>query len=185
MRPGLFSSSLLTIPILFAATYQAQAQNVQSAKTFVQSIFKLYGPPQKPGISADNEAHYLEQSLFTLVKADEIAAEAVHEVPGPLDADLICDCQEWDGIFVRSLSVRIDAKGRALVDARFDIYLQENRTKDDLRKMRYTLVFVGGGWRIYDIEDLSRSLDPGHSRSLRREIERDILDLRRDAKELR
>jgi len=185
MRLGLISSSPWTVPVLFVATYQAQAQNAQSAKTFMQSIFKLYGPPQKPGVGAGNEARYLEHSLLTLVKADEMGAEAAHEVPGPLDADLICDCQEWDGIFVRSLTVRKDAKGRTLVDASFDISLQGNRTKGDLRKMRYTLVFVGGAWRIYDIEDLSRSIDPGHSRSLRKEIERDILDLRRDAKELR
>jgi hypothetical protein len=185
MQLGLISSSLLTVSVLFAATYQAQAQNAQSARTFMQSIFELYGPPQKPGVGADDGARYLEQSLLALIKADEMAAEAVHEVPGPLDADLICDCQEWDGVFVRSLTVRIDANGRALVDASFDITLLQNRTKDDLRKMRYTLVSVGSAWRIYDIEDLSRSLEPGHSRSLRREIERDILDLKRDAKELR
>jgi len=151
----------------------------------MQSIFEMYGPPQKPGVGAKDEERYLERSLLVLIKADNIAAEAVHEVPGPLDADLICDCQEWEGIFVRSLTARMAAKGRALVDASFDISLPENRTKDDLRKMQYTLVLVGGAWRIYDIEDLSRSLDPGHSRSLRREIELDILDLKRDAKELR
>ena len=48
--------------------------------------------------------------------------------------------------------------------------------------MQYTLVAERGQWRIYDIEDLSPTLDPDQPRSLRKQILMDIKDLRSETK---
>ena len=157
----------------------SRAQDAASAKSFLNSIFKLY---QNHGNGTAYSPRYLHSSLLSLIHADLKAAKAASEVPWPLDADIVCDCQEWEGIWVHTIEVKLEKPDRALAIVTFDFEAPGNRSKDDLRKMQYTLVPARGQWRIYDVEDLTRTVESDQPRSLRKQILDDIKDLRRDAR---
>lgn len=164
---------------LWPAPRDARAQDAASAKAFLISIFQLYpnhghGTPYSP--------RYIHSSLLALIHDDLNAAEAAQEAPGPLDADIVCDCQEWEGIWVHKIDVKIVEPGRAIVTASFDIHAPEDRNAIDLRIMRYTLVPEHGQWRIYDIQDLSPWEDAEAHVPLRMGILKDLEFFKRESK---
>jgi hypothetical protein len=130
----------------------APAQDAASAKAFIGSIFRLYS---NGGSGTPYSLRYIHSSLLALIHADLKAAEAAQEAPGPIDADIVCNCQEWEGIWVHKIDVKIVRPGRVVVTASLDIEAPEHRDATDLRNMRYTLVSENGQWRIYDIQDVS------------------------------
>jgi hypothetical protein len=156
---------------LWPSLRTAQAQDATSAKAFVNSIFQLY---PNHGNGTPYSSRYFHSSLLALIHADLKAAETAHETPGPLDADIVCDCQEWEGIWIHKIEVNIARPGRAIVTASFDIRGPENRDAIDLRIMRYTLVPEHGQWRIYDIQDLSPWKNAEVHVPLRRGILKDV-----------
>ncbi len=172
------------IVIILWPTFLAPAaagQSAVSAKDFLSSIYQLYG---NKGHGIPYSPRYIHSSLLFLIHADLKAAQAASEVPWPLDADIACDCQEWDGIWLDKLDVKLEKPERAIVVASFYIYSPENRSGDDRdrREMRYTLLAERGGWRIYDIEDMSRKFDPKEPRSLRRQLRQDIESFKHESR---
>jgi hypothetical protein len=155
------------------------AQDAASAKAFISSVFQLYS---KGGSGTPYSPRFVHSSLLALIRADLKAAEAAHEAPGPLDADIVCDCQEWEGIWVHRIDVRIVKPGRAIVTASFDIEAPEHRDATDLRNMRYTLVSEHGQWRIYDIQDVSPWEDAEVHVPLREGILKDLELFKRESK---
>lgn len=61
-----------------------------------------------------------------------------------LDADPICNCQDWEGIAVRSVRVRALGRGRTEATVQF-VNAGEPQTA------RFILIREDGGWRIDDI----------------------------------
>jgi hypothetical protein len=179
MRVCRFISFAFCTVLILPAAQVSCAQDTASAKSFLNSIFKLY---ENDGKGTPYSARYLHSSLLSMIRADLKAANAASEVPWPLDADIVCDCQEWGGIWVHIMDVKLEKPNRALAVVSFEFETPKNRSNSDLRRMQYTLVAERGEWRIYDIEDLTRTLDPGQSRSLRDQIKKDIADLERESK---
>jgi hypothetical protein len=157
----------------------SHAQTAASAKSFLTSVFKLYENNDK---GTPLSLRYLHSSLLSMIRANLKAANAASEVPAALDADIVCDCQEWQGFWVHSMEVKLEKPDRAIAVVTFEVEAPKNPSTGDFRKMNYTLVTEHGEWRIYDIENMSRTLDSGQSRSLRDQIKKDIADLERDLK---
>ena len=176
-------SRLLLAIAFFAAAFlpanPSAAQDEASAKALLTTIFGRYG---KGGKGTDYKSGYFHSSLVALVNADVKAAGT--DIPAALDGDPVCDCQEWDGIWLDKLDVKLEKPERAIVVASFYIYSPENRSGDDRdrREMRYTLLAERGGWRIYDIEDMSRKFDPKEPRSLRRQLRQDIESFKHESR---
>jgi hypothetical protein len=165
--------------LFWSAPRDAHAQDAASARAFLNSIFQLY---PNNGIGTPYSSRYIHSSLLALIHADLKAAEAAKETPGPLDGDIVCDCQEWDGVWVHKIDVKIVKPGRAIVTASFDIRGPENRDAIDLRIMRYTLVPERGQWRIYDIQDLSPWEDAEVHLPLRKGILKEVQIFRGESK---
>ncbi len=109
---------------------------------------------------------------MSLIKADMKAART--DIPAAGDGDLICDCQEWDGIWIFKMDVRVVNPRRAEAVVSFAVYEPKNRPKDNLRTYKYILIPEHGQWRIYDVEYLSYSAKSDEPSSLREQIRRDI-----------
>src|ERR1019366_1125050 len=87
--------------VLFAVFVPAglsSAQNADSAKAFLASIYRHYQNGGN-GISIGDRSadRYFAASLLTLVRADARAAGP--DNVGAIDADPVCACQDWDGIW--------------------------------------------------------------------------------------
>ncbi len=157
----------------------SRAQDAASAKSFIKSIFKLY---ENHGDGTPYTSRYFHSSLLALIRADRKAANTASEIPEPLDADIVCDCQDWGGMRVHTMDVRLEKPGLALAVVTFDFGMPQNRSDSNLYRMQYSLVAERGQWRIFDIEDLAGTPEPNQPRSLRKQILMDIKDLGAETK---
>jgi hypothetical protein len=173
MRVRRFISFAFCTVLILPTARISRAQDAASAKSFIRSIFMLYG---NHGNGTTYSSRYFHSSLLSLIRADLKAENAASEVAEALDADIVCDCQDWGGMRVRTMDVRLVRPGRALAVVTFDFGTPVNRSESNLYRMQYTLVAERGQWRIYDIEDLSTTFDPDQPRSLRKQIQKDLED---------
>src|SRR5215468_6217090 len=75
------------------------AQDAASAKTLLESAFRLYKNGGK-GVDAHSNRYY-HSSLKALMTADEKAVrDKGTDIPFARGADMFCDCQEWEGFWV-------------------------------------------------------------------------------------
>jgi hypothetical protein len=130
--------------ILLAAVLAAspvQAQTFDSARVFAQRLYAAYGTgdPEHLGRDADKT---FSPALLALIRRDQDTAPP-GEV-GVLNGDPICDCQDFEGIELRSLSLAQTGPGRA----RVDVVL---RFPSETRSMSLDLVAVKGAWRVDDV----------------------------------
>lgn len=156
----------------------SSAQSAASAKTFLDSAFSNYATGRK-GVPLTSR--YFHSSLLALIEADEKAADRSNEVPGALDGDPLCNCQEWDGIWDRKIEIAIRDPGRAEATVSFALFGPADRTRDDWRTLRIVLIPEHGAWRIYDIFYMQeRGAQKVPVQSFRRQLQDDIKDLARD-----
>jgi len=161
-----FSIALLIV--LTAPAIPAAAQDAASAKAFLQSAYAFYG---KNGKGNPLTSRYLHSSLSALIDADVKLNDGG---VGVLDGDPVCGCQDWDGIWDLKIDVQVEAPSRAVADVSFALNPPKSRTKDSLRKLKYTLEPERGKWRIYNIVDDS---DPKAPFDLRKALEVEIASL--------
>ena len=169
--------SLTLLIALAVPPIPAAAQDAASAKTFLESVYRHYRHGG-PGIDlgGSHAGQYYHSSLLTLIHADDKAnAPSV----GVLDADPVCECQDFDGIWDLMIEIQMQGPNRALADVSFALTPPKGRPKDLLHTLRMTLVPERGQWRIYNIVDKS---DPKEPFDLRKDLEKDIASLRKSAK---
>jgi len=124
----LLSMALSALAAMFPI--RAGAQDANSAKSFVESLYRHY-VNHGPGLdySGAKALKYFDASLNALLVAD-VKAVGPNEV-GVLDGDPICSCQDWDGIWDLKIDVQLESPGRALAKvsfALFDPRMARNRT---------------------------------------------------------
>ena len=100
----------LLCPIAFSfiavlSCTSSHAQDAVSAKAFLVNIYSHYSRGGK-GVDFDGprSALYFHSSLLALEKAD-VKANGPDSVPA-MDADPICGCQDWEGIWNLAINVR-------------------------------------------------------------------------------
>jgi hypothetical protein len=127
-----------------------------SARAFITSAIQLYQNHGK-GIEDKDYKYYVHSSLNQLLDEDNrtLAAEGTDK-PYAADLDLICDCQEYQGVW----NLKMDAvvfndlpvvhKTQAYVIANFLIYPPNEAGFSETRIMEYILEPEDGHWKIYD-----------------------------------
>jgi hypothetical protein len=161
-----FALGLLCPTRFFAATDEA------SAKEFLLKAFQLYHRDEK-GVGFSKK--FLHSDLLAQIDAD-LKAAGNDDVPVAGDGDLVCDCHEWNGIWIEKLDVKMENPERASAIASFSIF--SNKRKEALtRTVKYLLVPEHGQWRIYDIIYLIGGTGAnGKPLSLRDQIRDDIAE---------
>jgi hypothetical protein len=166
-------ASLLAMALASAGLTRAQSANLtaESARAFLAEAYTHYSKNGK-GIdqTGPRAARYFHSSLIALMQVDAKAAGR-DDIPIAGDGDLICDCQDWDGIFDLKIDVQVETPQRANASVSFALFAPSGKDKGDLRKLRITLVPERGQWRIFNIVSLSQ---PGAPFDLRKEINKDI-----------
>ena len=132
----------------------AAAQDAKSAEAFLRKIYSHY-KAKGPGVelTGPKAETILDPTLVALLRADE---QAMHGEVGVIEADPICDCQDFD---IRSvqISVEPDGAGRAKATASF-------KNLGSATKVSFDLATFMGQWRITNIHlanmpDLRKTLE--------------------------
>jgi hypothetical protein len=148
------------------AACASSAPDASSAKAFLDAAYQQYG---KDGKGVPLTGRYFHSTLLALVNADQKAAGP--ENVGALDADPLCDCQDWEGIWELKIDAQLEGPERAVATVSFALTSPTHRKKDDLRKLKIALAWERGGWRIYDVTSLR---DPNNPWQMRKELKKDI-----------
>jgi hypothetical protein len=163
----LLNLSLCAVALM--PTAGSPAQDVVAAKSFLTSVYKNY---HTDGIGVDTVGPharlYFHSSLIALMREDQKAASP--EV-GAIDADPVCACQDWNGIWDLKIDVHLETPQRAKASVSFALDPPKDRPNDALRRLAVTLATDNGAWRIYDIVDVT---DPKAPFGLRKALEQDI-----------
>jgi hypothetical protein len=176
LRPRLLLEITVSLAVAMCAQH-AGAQDAASAKTFLAAIYQRYGRNGKGISQSGREAQkYFHSSLIALMQADVKAVGS--DIPIAMDADLMCDCQDWDGIYDLKIDVHPQSGGQAVADISFALSDPKTRDKDSWRKLKVTLASEHAEWRIYDIVSYSGRDVPS---DLRAEIKREIQSYARDS----
>jgi Protein of unknown function (DUF3828) len=171
----LFRVILVGIAVL--STCPAPAQDLVSAKAFLASVYRHYGHDGEGISQAGPEAgKYFHSSLIALMQADVKAAG--DEIP-IADSDLMCDCQDWDGIYELKIDLHPQGQSNALADISFALDDEKHRDKNSWRKLKVILAPEHGQWRIYDIQSYAGRETPFR---LRDAIRKDIQSYAQSAK---
>jgi hypothetical protein len=154
----------------------ARAQDAQSAKVFLTGIYEKYQHGGK-GIdfSGPRAGDYYDSSLVALIR-DDIKANGPDNVPA-IDADPICGCQDWDGIWDLKIEVSVESAQRAEAILSFSLWNPKDHAKESLRRLKMALIVERGQWRIYDIVDKS---DPKQIFSMRKLLVDDLAQIRKE-----
>ena len=127
--------------LTFASSVGARAGD-PSAEAFVRGVYAGYAAAEAvdaPPVEAGPPMW--SRRMAALIERDiELAGD---DLPF-LDADPICNCQDWEGIAVRWVRTRAIGRGRTEATVRF-VNAGEAQTA------RFMLIREDGGWRIDDI----------------------------------
>lgn len=142
-----FAASLLP-GVGGAATLRA-APPPASAEAFIHELYAAYRPGGHPvELPGPHAGTLLAPSLLALVEAD---ARALDGEAGALDADPICECQDWSRLEIRKLVISQHRHNRAQADV---VFVDAGRRgAASAREVRYDLVRVAGTWKIFDLHE--------------------------------
>lgn len=148
----------------------SSAQDADSAQTFLASIYRHYENGGN-GINIGNRDadRYFSASLLALVRADVKAAGPQNV--GAIDADPVCACQDWEGIWNLNIVVKVGLARHAEAAVSFSLSPPRNHRNDASRRLSIRLNSERGGWKIDDIIDLT---DPKAPYALRNALHDDI-----------
>jgi hypothetical protein len=128
--------------LLLAVTPAWAAPSAASAEQFLRGLYANYKPHGKPVSFVYPDAKGLvDPAMLALLKHDKVKSKG--EV-GAMDSDPVCNCQDWGTLKVTSLKVTMSGDSAASADVTF-------KNLDDVENMRFSLVYLDGGWRIHDI----------------------------------
>ncbi len=173
MRAKQFFPIAISFVAILSCT-SSHAQDAASAKAFLVNIYSQYSRGGR-GIDLDGpqSSRYFDSSLLALEKAD-VKANGPDSAPA-MDADPICSCQDWNGIWDLRIDVRIESTQRALANVSFYLAPPKGSIAVEPTKLKFTLVPEHGGWRIWDILDES---EPKDIAALRKLLIDDLASLR-------
>lgn len=121
----------------------------QTAEQFLRSIYNAYtGDPEKaPTIRLEDQANirkYFEPGLAAMIIADETKAQQEEDVPA-LDFDPFVNGQDFTLTGPVTIKISPGTGAVTLATVRFT-------NSGRVNTLKYSLVKVGGQWRIYDID---------------------------------
>ena len=159
----LLASLAAGVVFAFFGAQPALAQSADSAKHFLASLYAAYtynGTP--PAIDTKGKDAIASPSLLKLIAKNR---RALNDEAGVLDADPVCQCQDFD-LKTSAIEVELAGRNRAKATVAFTNFNHPD-------KVRLNLVWADGRWRIDDIRGSHES------RSLREALAAEIADASR------
>lgn len=139
-----FTRLLFGLLLLLAAVSPAAAQRGDpSAEAFVRGIYAGYAAAEVLDAPPPEQGQPPIWSRRMAALMDRDIALAGDDLPF-LDADPICNCQDWEGIAVRSVRTRAMGRGRTEAVVRFV-------NGGEAQTGRFVLIREDDGWRIDDM----------------------------------
>ncbi len=135
-------SLALCFCVVSSAYAVAPSASPASAEQFLRGLYAKYTPNGKPTPFVYPDAKTVaDPGMMSLLRHDRDMSKG--EV-GAIDADPVCDCQDWDGLKITSLHVTMQGKNAASADLALT-------NAGSSEKIHFLLVWTKGGWRIHDI----------------------------------
>jgi hypothetical protein len=126
---------MLPLALLLAAT-----QPAESPAAFVHRVYDGYRHSGYSPLSHPD-------TLFSPTLAAAIREDSSGGEVGYLDGDPLCDCQDYDRISARILSIRRPNDHAA------NVRIHVTLGPKEARELRLNLVLARSGWRIADVVD--------------------------------
>jgi hypothetical protein len=133
---------LLTVTF-FSTALPALAAPAESPEAFVRRVYARYARDKGPGVSTERPAgtpYFAAPLLDAFAKDQELA----HGEVGAIDADPVCDCQDWGKLRVKQVAVTPGQGGAVLARVTFTNFGKP-------QTLTLTLADTPDGWRIADI----------------------------------
>jgi hypothetical protein len=129
--------------LLAQTTFPAAAMPAQSPEQFVRGLYAQYVPGGKPVAFDYPEAgRIVDSDMLALLRRDRDLTPKGDE--GVLDADPVCQCQDWGTLKILSMEIKPVDKDRSSATVAFS-------NLDGHQTVRLDLVRVNGRWKIHDI----------------------------------
>lgn len=138
--------------MILAALALAAAHAVQTPREFIEKLYNHYNSERFSPLAGPKL--YFSPELSAAIAKDSSGGEV-----GYLDGDPLCDCQDYDRITAKVVTIRQPTSKAATAHVHVDL------GQGQQRDLELRLVRTSSGWRIADV------LGPYH-RSLLRELER-------------
>lgn len=114
------------------------AQAVRAPREFIEQVYSAYG---KGGFSPLAEPKlYFSPDLAAAIEKDSSGGEV-----GYLDGDPLCDCQDYDRLSAKVVTILQPSSKAATAHVHVDL------GKDQSRDLELRLVMTASGWRISDV----------------------------------
>jgi hypothetical protein len=127
------------ILLLMLAGTTTSAVSSPDAVAFVRATYAQYSDT----MLGPKEEQTYSPELLAMIVADQKKAGG----EGAFEADQLCQCQDWDGLRVLSLSLKLQGPNR--VDA--DVVLRVSKDRPELTQVTLRLVLMPAGWRVDDV----------------------------------
>jgi hypothetical protein len=125
------------------------AQDLPAARVFVQHLYSSYAhPPSQadPDTTGKLAPSTFSPSLLQLIRRDR--ARTPRGDASALDGDPICDCQDFEGLRLTTLTVTAVDATHASASVTFQVFADDPKS---VRSLRLNLLYTPQGWRIDDI----------------------------------
>jgi hypothetical protein len=125
--------------MMLLALLVATAPTAETPRAYMERIYASYR--DKDFSPFDHPNLYFAPRLLAAIKED---ARLAHGEVGYVDGDPICQCQDTDGLHAKV--ARVTTQGaKALAEVVLDF------TDSTARRVKFSLVRTGAGWRIADV----------------------------------
>ncbi|MGB9151756.1 MAG: hypothetical protein WCD70_01570 [Alphaproteobacteria bacterium] len=158
---------LVFLSLLLCFSLPVRAQDAESAKMFVRSI---YGREQGGDFEyfGKSAKYIFSESLLALMDHDQELAHGRLST-WVVGGDPFCECQNIEGFILGNVSAQLGKSGEAHAVASYSF-----NPAYPPKKAQYDLVFERGGWRINDVSN-------DHLTSFRKKIQNSIASYKQDA----
>lgn len=125
--------------MMLLALLVAAAPATETPKAYMERVYASYR--DKDFSPFDHPNLYFAPRLLGAIKED---ARLAHGEVGYVDGDPICQCQDTDGLHAKVAKVTTQG-AKALAEVVLDF------TDSTARRVKFSLVRTGAGWRIADV----------------------------------
>ncbi|HET6940594.1 MAG TPA: DUF3828 domain-containing protein [Sphingomicrobium sp.] len=124
--------------MILVALALAAAPAAQAPREFIEKVYSSYGqegfnPLAAPGL-------YFSPELTAAIERDSSGGEV-----GYLDGDPLCDCQDYDRLSAKVVTILQPSARAATVHVHVDL------GQDQARELQLRLILTPLGWRISDV----------------------------------
>jgi len=125
---------------MLLALLVADSPAAETPKAYMERVYASYR--EKDFSPFDHPGRYFAPRLLRAIHED---ARLAHGEVGYVDGDPMCQCQDTTGLHAKVARVTGQGSAKALAEVIIDF------TDSTARRVKFSLIRTGGGWRIADV----------------------------------